>query len=217
MLTDDKRSRWLGMDMRPRWRRRLAVVVTYAGFLAAISLSGERWWGHPLLAMWVLNFLVLGIGVFRGLGPLKRFDDGLEERPAARMIVNGLDEWARYRYGAESFEEATAEQQAELLRRYRVGSFLVPAKMSRYRSLDEREMRERDGAVRWSIRWVAVFLSGLIAHYGGTRRPISGMDVVADLMVIAVMVWTLPQARVLWTERDPREMGGEMELVGKEA
>ena len=101
MLTDDKRSRWLGMDMRPRWRRRLAVVVTYAGFLAAISSSGERWWGHPLLAMWVLNFLVLGIGVFRGLGPLKRFDDGLEERPAARMIVNGLDEWARYRYGAE--------------------------------------------------------------------------------------------------------------------
>ena len=98
-----------------------------------------------------------------------------------------------------------------------MGSFLVPAKMSRYRSLDEREMRERDGAVRWSIRWVAVFLSGLIAHYGGTRRPISGMDVVADLMVIAVMVWTLPQARVLWTERDPREMGGEMELVGKEA
>src|SRR5580698_9230854 len=49
MLTDDKRSRWLGMDMRPRWRRRLAVVVTYAGFLAAISSSGERWWGHPLL------------------------------------------------------------------------------------------------------------------------------------------------------------------------
>jgi hypothetical protein len=29
-----------------------------------------------------------------------------------------------------------------------------------------------------------------------------------------VMLWTLPQARVLWTERDPREMSGELELVG---
>ncbi len=32
--------RWLGVDMRPRWRRRAAVVLTYAVFLVVV-------WEHP--------------------------------------------------------------------------------------------------------------------------------------------------------------------------
>src|SRR5277367_367845 len=32
--------RWMGMDMRPRWRRRVAVVLTYAVFLVVV-------WVHP--------------------------------------------------------------------------------------------------------------------------------------------------------------------------
>ena len=40
MLVDTKRLRWLGIDMGPRWRRRVAVVLTYAAFLAVV-------WVHP--------------------------------------------------------------------------------------------------------------------------------------------------------------------------
>jgi len=133
------------------------------------------------------------------------------------MIVNGLDEWARYRYGAGSFDEATAEQQAELLRTYRVGNFAVPAKGYRRELVDERELRERDDAVRWSMRWVGTFLACAAGRYSATHRPITGMHVAADFLVVLMMLLTLPQARVLWTERDPREVSGEMELVEKEA
>jgi hypothetical protein len=40
MLVDTKRLRWLGIDMGPRWRRRVAVVLTYAAFVAVV-------WLHP--------------------------------------------------------------------------------------------------------------------------------------------------------------------------
>ena len=40
MLVDEKRLRWFGIDMRSRERRRVAVVVTYAAFLAVV-------WVHP--------------------------------------------------------------------------------------------------------------------------------------------------------------------------
>lgn len=44
--------RWLGVDMRPRWRRRAAVVLTYVVFLAVV-------WVHPWRIdqmPWVLYF-----------------------------------------------------------------------------------------------------------------------------------------------------------------
>ena len=61
---------------------------------------------------------------------VKSFEDPLRMRGsmAGKVFVNGLDEWARYRYGVASFEEASEAQQAELLKRYRVGPFVVPAK-----------------------------------------------------------------------------------------
>ena len=37
------------------------------------------------------------------------------------------------------------------------------------------------------------------------------------LWVFSLLARTLPQARMLWTERDPREMGGDIELVEREA
>ncbi len=214
LRTEEKMSRWLGMDMRARWRRRVAVVVTYLALIAAIAASQGDWWGHPLLAMVVLVLLVMVSGVFGNFGPVKSFEEpGV--RVGARVMVNGLDEWARYRFAAPSFEEATEEQQAELLRTYRFGSYLLPARPYTY--LDERETRERDGAVRWAMRWVATFVAVAAGRYAVARHPVSGMDVAADFTMIWVLVVTLPQARVLWTEADPREMNGEMELVGREA
>jgi hypothetical protein len=50
LRTEEKRSRWLGMDMRPRWRRRVAVMVTYVSFLVALGSADAEWWGHPMVA-----------------------------------------------------------------------------------------------------------------------------------------------------------------------
>jgi hypothetical protein len=40
LRTEAAKLRWLGVDMRPRWRRRVAVVLTYAAFLVVV-------WVHP--------------------------------------------------------------------------------------------------------------------------------------------------------------------------
>jgi len=43
MLQEESKFRWCGIDMRPRWRRRVAVVATYALYLFLI-------WSHTRLA-----------------------------------------------------------------------------------------------------------------------------------------------------------------------
>ncbi len=40
LRVDAAKLRWLGVDMRPRWRRRVAVVVSYSAFLVVV-------WRHP--------------------------------------------------------------------------------------------------------------------------------------------------------------------------
>jgi hypothetical protein len=55
LRVDAAKLRWLGVDMRPRWRRRVAVVLTYAAFVVAV------WW-HPRRSFEViwLVFMLLG-------------------------------------------------------------------------------------------------------------------------------------------------------------
>jgi hypothetical protein len=63
MLVDTKQLRWLGMDMGARWRRRAAVVLTYAAFLVAV-------WVHPpktLIVLGVLFFVQIMSGAWRPL------------------------------------------------------------------------------------------------------------------------------------------------------
>jgi hypothetical protein len=209
LRTDAAKLRWMGLDMRARWRRRVAVLVTYVVFWAAfIACTGGQWWGHPMVGLVILTLLVMGFGVFGSFGPTKQFED-----PPVRVMVNGLDEWARYRFAASSFEEATEMQKAELLQTYRFGSFYLPGKPY----LDEREARERDGAVRWSVRWIATGMACLAGQYSVAPHPVAGMVVAADFVLMLVLLMTLPQARVLWMERDPRELNGEAQLVEPEA
>lgn len=42
MLVDSNLLKWCGMDMRPRWRRRVAVLITYAAFLVAVWAPASR-------------------------------------------------------------------------------------------------------------------------------------------------------------------------------
>jgi hypothetical protein len=39
------------------------------------------------------------------------------------------------------------------------------------------------------------------------------MEIAVELWLFCQLARTLPKARVLWTERDPREMVGELEVV----
>lgn len=207
MLRSEKHLRWLGLDMRPRWRRRVGVVVTYFALIAATSAADGSWWGHPFIAMLFFNTLVMSFGIFSPRGLVKPLTD-----PPERIVIEGLDQWAMYRYAVPNFDAATPAQQAYLLRKYRVGRFLVPAKPW----LDERELKERDQLDRWAMQWVLSVLGVQAGMYAVGHAALNRMEVVGTLSGIALLGRTLPQARVLWYEADPRELSGEMELVMKE-
>jgi hypothetical protein len=222
LATDEKRLRWWGVDMRQRWRRRVAVVVTYFVLFVMIEMAMQSPWPeHPywtLVSMMVSTMGWVALSVFRKNGVVKSFEDplGMRGSMAGTMFVNGLDEWARYRYGVASFEEASEAQQAELLKRYRVGTFVVPAKPKPWTGLDEREIGERNDASRWALERIAIFLASYAVFLGVWSKPIAPLEVAGFLWSFSVLAQTLPQARVLWTEPDPREMEREVGLVERE-
>ncbi len=206
MLTDVsvKKLRWWGIDMRPRWRRRLAVIGSYFGF--AGLLGGMPHWVRliPEVAQSGAIILLIGmwlfVSVFLRNGVVKSFEDVREE-----PVLNQLNFAAQKRYGLVGFDAANEEQQEWLLRRYRVGK------------LDERERGERDSAARWAWRWIAFLLViAAIDYLSNFHKTVDRLQVAAILLGFWVLAITLPQARVLWTEADPRELCGEMELVGRE-
>src|SRR5271168_5417764 len=54
LVTDAAKLRWMGVDMRSRWRRRVAVVATYAAFLAVVWV--QPWWaGKLFVALFVAS------------------------------------------------------------------------------------------------------------------------------------------------------------------
>jgi hypothetical protein len=223
MLNTSARLRFLGIDMQARWRRRVAVAVTYAVFgIAMLFIQAGVWeaFGHPYWAMWSLSIVIAFTGVFRDGGLVKSFEVP-KRAPAEMMVVGSLDAWARYKYGTAGFEESSAEQQEALLKSYRVGNYLMPRSRSREHRPgvpDEREAGERDRASRRTLVVLATYLAYTAVSYSGhSDRLTKKQDVVALLLQLLVMARTLPKAMVLWEEQDPREVSGEMELVREEA
>lgn len=210
-----RKLRWMGIDLHARWRRRVAVVMTYAVFVALIELAvtltddGPAS-GHPFLALLAMGCFTMAwrfLSVLRDNGVVKSFEGPPARTMGKHMIVGSLDEWARYRYGAAGFDQATEEQQHELLRTYRVGDYLVPAKSLEDYRLDERERAERDRISHWAL----IRLAGLLAIMAGAsavqRRPFAPFDVAALFLTAVILAVTLPQARVLWTEPNPHDAG----------
>lgn len=60
MLVEAKKLRWLGIDMRPRWRRRVAVLLTYVVFLVGL-------WIHPRRSYELFVLMAYGGVYFRML------------------------------------------------------------------------------------------------------------------------------------------------------
>lgn len=221
LATEAKKLRWMGIDLHMRWRRRAAVLITYLCFVLILGeMTGDsRWLGHPylrLVAMCALTFVLQAMSVFRNGSLVKSFEDYRKGAVGKYMIVGSLDEWARYRYGVAGFEEASAEQQKELLRTYRVGNYLVPAKALDNPLLDERERAERDTTSRWVLGRVSFLLVLLTGSTAMQRTLYTPFEVAALLWTFFILTITLPQARVLWTEPDPRDTSGP-QLVENEA
>jgi hypothetical protein len=215
--------RILGIDMHARWRRQVAVVVSYAAFaVAMLSIQAQIWdaFGHPYWVMWVMSFALVFLGVFRDGALVKSFFVP-KQQPAQMLMVGSLDEWARYKYGTTGFEGSSAEQQEDLLKKYRVGTYLMPRSGSREHRPwlpDEREAGERDRASRRTLVLLGTYMTSMAGVYSNHSDGLTkAQDVVALLLQLVVMAITLPKAIVLWEEPDPREISGEMELIEKKA
>jgi len=220
--TNTANLRILGIDMQARWRRRVAVVASYTVFgVAMLSIQAQIWdaFGHPYWVMWVMSFVLVFLGVFRDGALVKSFFVP-KQAPAEMLMVGSLDEWARYRYGTTGFEESSAQQQEDLLKRYRVGTYLMPRSGSREHRPwlpDEREAGERDRASRRTLVLLGSYMTSLAGIYSRHSALTKTQDLVALMLQLVLMAITLPKAIVLWEEPDPREVSGEMELIDKKA
>ncbi|HEY5380904.1 MAG TPA: hypothetical protein VIJ65_01510 [Acidobacteriaceae bacterium] len=223
MLADEPKLHWCWIDMRPRQRRRVAVVFTYA-FLLIVPIAMSDYSSHP---GWAIAGLIAGmetfvwLSVMRRNGIVKRFEPKSSMRIKGMgdvVFVEGLDQWAQYFYGAPNFDAASPAQQDELLSRFKPGKRLFPAKraVSDTPWLDERELKERDSAERWTARQVMVVLyacAGIYTSWAINQRPVHPLEVATVFVMCGVALQTLPRARVLWTESDPRDMPGELALI----
>ncbi|NYF80126.1 hypothetical protein [Granulicella arctica] len=213
MLTSDpKRLSVFGIDLHSRTRRRVAVVLTYLGYLAAIIAIGTAFdgKGHPWIeyaSMAVLTAIVTTRGLFRNNGPVKRTDE--PNRTGAfkdQVILRNLYDWSKYHCG-DAFAALTREQQHHILLKYKVGNYLFP-KNDRYNpdKLDERELTERNRASTRALQllttWFA-YMSGMMIAHEANHTP--HQDLPSLFMEMTLAAATLPKAIILWTEPDPRE------------
>lgn len=225
MLSDEAKLHWWRLDMRPRTRRRVTVVCTYVA-LITFSIAMSECGGHPV---WAMAGLVVGIellvwlSVMRRNGIVKRFEPKLKLAMQIKGMgevvwVEGLDQWAHYFYDAASFEAASPEQKDQLLSRFKAGKRLFRAKRTETDTpwLDERELKERDSAERWTVRQAMLLLSagaGVYTSQAMKQRPVHALEVATGFFMCCVALQTLPRARVLWTEADPRDMPSELAFV----
>lgn len=228
MLKPEKNLRWLGIDMRPRWRRRAAVIVTYLAFMVVqATVQDGGLWGHPGITAIVLAGAVWGVGVFSLWGPVKSFDPPPPRTAhgSQYVIVNGLDDLARYRYGVADYDAANEEQRSDLLQTYHVGRRLFPRKPSLdgqsglddQHWVDEREKIERVEAERWAHGWLMTMIACYAVFSIRRHKTFQPLEEAGDLLWFLILGRTLAQARVLWTEPDPREIPGDIELVPSSA
>jgi hypothetical protein len=227
MLRSGKRLCWLGIDMRSRWRRRVAVVVTYvASFAAPIMIASGQWWGHPILVPLAVLGLISSIGIFSPWGPVKSFDLRTPAEPSGspNVIVNGLDQLARYRYGVVDYEAADETQKSDLLQTYHVGMRLYPRRpdldeqwgINPQDRLDERDLKQRDRASVRTLQFLSILMVSGMVTTASQATSWTAADVFAVMLTYFVISLTGPKAWVLWTEPDPRGFEGEIELVQKE-
>lgn len=189
------------LKRRKRSARRMDVVVFFSfvvlGLIeGAVPLNGHNW-GFRLLL-----FMAAGSQVLRGW------------RWKRMLPVSSLDDRAMLEYGV-AFEQLKEAEQREILKRYRVGTYLLNY------FPDEREgAEERDSQVRAyeMLRWLLPLLAAVYAvgwwvlPAGAVRAGWTNGPVVVAWLFLLVLA--LPQVIWMWTEPDevgePRVVAGEV-------
>ena len=139
-----------------------------------------------------------------------------QQRLARRGFLYGLEGFAWNEYGMR-FRDLNDEQRLAVEKMQRAcpqGKWMTG--MER-KLIDDERMRHENDHVRATVQRTMSFVIGCSAM-AWSWAAVSGWKV--DAEVIAAWAWTvfalaitLRQAWVLWTEPDPREMAGEMELL----
>lgn len=226
MLNPDPRKlRFLGIDLRSRFRRRCAVVLMFGSYLLLVILVATGMEQSPILQRYHLGiWLMLAVlslfsmGIFREGGPVKAFHEPvwkLRGFKGGAVMIRSLDDLAEYRFGAKLDALPPAEQ-SEVLRSYRVGNYLFSADTSRAPSrLDERERIEKDRAYSATLASLTRYLFIMAGVYGMRKGAISPAEVAATLFFLAYIGLNGPKAAILWNETVSPQ--GELHLAGGDA
>ncbi|MGD0682096.1 MAG: hypothetical protein ABR990_08595 [Terracidiphilus sp.] len=206
LSSDPKRLKRLGIDLRPRWRRRVIVYLTYFIYVGVIFLAeGRNVFPSERVVDWFVSICVIFFSIFGIFSPLKSFGD--VPIPAGgrligkKVMLGSLDDWAKYRYG-NIFDQTSPEEQKELLRTYRVGNYLLPFKSASGfdpRVPDERELAEINAASKKALQYLLVLLL-----FSAVSPTIWQHQAAEIYLILAVLAATLSKAIVLCEERDPR-------------
>jgi hypothetical protein len=212
MLEDGRSLRWMGMDMRARWRRRMAVVLTYLGYLIGVSYCSDlpaRGLLTPTTGLCALSAAVVFLGIFRDGGLVKPLHSVPQPAAWTERFGRWLNRvlWRRMRLPEVTYEavvlkgDESMEELRETLRTYR---------------LDERELMERNQAFYWALSFLGTCsVCGAVSAIN-REQGWSAHQVTVFMLENAVMMLTLPAAIVLWRAADPRAITGEMEMVERE-
>jgi hypothetical protein len=144
-----------------------------------------------------------------------------QQRRLARLgYAVGLDGFAWYEF-TKRYKDLTAENRVEV---EELRSANPRGRWMRKRAgtpLDDERMRQEDNVLRakvqrtmsWMLMLVAIGVSVAVSLDWTFRRDV----LVAGVWTLSALMVTLRQAIVLWTDDDPLAVGGEIELVEREA
>lgn len=94
-----------------------------------------------------------------------------------------------------------------------MGTFIVPVKKPEGVARSERSeqaQRDRAEANRWApqqLGYFPAFIAGGYLRQAARHETVDPREVVMALLLVTLLAWTLPGARMLWTEADLREAG----------
>jgi hypothetical protein len=171
-----------------RWRR--AEVGLFFFFMTAGLFEG----GRPL------TFDSLGLRALPYVFAILRILSLWRQQQVLR--VSSLDDRAMVEHGVE-FERLGEGEQKDLLKRYRVGTYLLGDYPDEYEAAQEREAHLRAyGVMRWLLPVLAV------VYWAGWRLlPLGRMrerwtDGPVVLTWVLLLVLAMPQMVRMWTEPD---------------